>query len=446
LLYEQLQHAQITCLRSKSHIALLVIDLDHFKTLNDTLGHDYGDKLLEQVAQRIQSSVRGDDTVARLGGDEFVVLLENLSEQSFDAALDVEDVSKKIMSSIELPFIFGEHEYISTMSIGISLQNMEHPQSADDLMKQADIAMYQAKKAGRNTFRFFDLSMQEVINNRAQIERELCKAIELQQLRLYFQVQMDESNKPIGAEALLRWQHPKKGLLLPAHFISVAEETGMICTIGLWVLNTACAQLKSWESDPVKSRLVISVNVSAHQFRQKNFVNKVFDLLMQHSINPSRLNLELTESSLLHNVDEIVSSMNALSKIGVTFSLDDFGTGYSSLQYLKRLPINQIKIDQSFVKDLVTDSNDQAIVRTIISIAKALGIEVIAEGVETVEQRQHLLTEGCKQFQGFLFGKPVPINQIFTAFNTENITDEIFASQVTPNCGDSPEKNYTRAM
>ena len=366
--------------------------------------------LLQQVAQRLQSCVRDGDTVARLGGDEFMVMLEDLSDQDLEAAAQTEAVGKKILALLNQPYLLAAHEYHSTPSIGVALF-IDHRQPIDNLLKQADIAMYQAKKSGRNTLRFFDPKMQDTINARASLEGDLRKALEKQEFQLYYQVQVDNSHRPIGAEALIRWKHPERGLVSPAEFIPLAEETGLILSIGQWVLETACAQLNVWQQDKLACDLVLAVNVSAKQFRQTDFAIQVQATVQRHAINPARLKFELTESMLQENVEETILTMSTLKAIGIQFSLDDFGTGYSSLQYIKQLPLNQLKIDQSFVRDIATDSSDKAIASTIIAMAQSLGLEVIAEGVETHEQQQFLLDTGCKHFQGYLFSKPVPIGQ-----------------------------------
>ncbi|MDI1308035.1 MAG: PAS domain S-box protein [Methylotenera sp.] len=410
LMVDRLNQALVFNARTGRDGAVLFLDLDHFKTLNDSLGHDVGDLLLQQVAERLVGCVREGDTVARLGGDEYVVLLESLSQDAPEAAAQVEVIGEKILASLNQAYQLGQHEYHCTPSIGVALFS-NHNQSQEELLKHADIAMYQAKKAGRNTIRFFDPKMQEVINTRVDLERELRKAIDKQQLHLYYQIQVDLSGRSIGAEALIRWMHPEHGLVSPFHFISLAEETGLILPIGQWVLETACNQLKIWEKDEMTSSLTLSINVSAKQFRQTDFVNQVREALQRSEVNPMLLKLELTESMLLDNIEDTVTTMSRLKEIGIRFSLDDFGTGYSSLQYLKRLPLYQLKIDQSFVRDIAVDTSDQAIVRTIVAMAHTLNLNVIAEGVETEEQQGLLLNNGCTHFQGYYFGRPVPIEQ-----------------------------------
>lgn len=410
MLMDRLQQALASSARSCRVGALLFIDLDHFKTLNDTLGHDIGDILLQQVAQRLRPCLRESDTVARLGGDEFVVMLEDLSEQVFEAASKTKDIGEKILAKLNQPYLLSIHEYRSTASIGATLFS-GNQKSIDELMKQADITMYQAKTAGRNALRFFDPKMQETINDRVALEGELSKALDKQQFHLYYQIQVDHSLRPLGAEVLIRWVHPERGLVSPAQFIPLAEETGLILPIGNWVLETACAQLKAWQHDSLTRDLVLAVNVSAKQFRQADFVEQVQAIVQRHAIDPSLLKLELTESMLQENIEDTIVTMNALSRIGIQFSLDDFGTGYSSLQYLKRLPLDQLKIDQSFVRDIATDNNDKTIVRTIIAMARSLDLDIIAEGVETEEQRQFLFETGCVHYQGYLFGKPAPLEQ-----------------------------------
>ena len=413
LLLDRLHQALASSARYGREGALLFIDLDNFKNLNDTLGHDIGDLLLQQVAQRLESCIREGDTVARLGGDEFVVMLLDLSEQPIEAAAQTESTGEKILAALSRPYQLDTLAYRCSASIGVTLFN-DNQQGPDELMKQADIAMYQAKKSGRNSLRFFDRQMQENISARVSLESELHNAIEFRQFHLYYQIQVDSSPRPFGAEALIRWIHPERGLVSPAQFIPLAEETGLIVSIGQWVLETACAQIKAWQQEALTRDLVLAVNVSAHQFHQVDFVAQVQAVVQRYAINPMLLKLELTESLLLKNIEDTIAIMNELNQSGVQLSLDDFGTGFSSLQYLKRLPLNQLKIDRSFVRDISFDSSDKAIVRTIIAMAQSLNVDVIAEGVETEEQRQFLLNSGCTHYQGYLFGRPVPIEQFET--------------------------------
>ncbi|MBI1175485.1 MAG: EAL domain-containing protein [Sideroxydans sp.] len=410
LLLDRLGQVMASSARSGQFSALLFIDLDNFKALNDTLGHDIGDLLLQQAAQRLTGCVREGDSVARLGGDEFVVMLENLGPDALGAATQTEAVGEKIIVALGRPYQLASYECRSTCSIGATLFH-GHQQAIEELLKQADIAMYQAKKAGRNTLRFFDQHMQHAIAARVVLEDELRKALEHKEFLLHYQIQVDNARRPLGAEALIRWLHPVHGLVPPNQFIPVAEETDLILPIGQWVLETACVQLRTWQQDALTRDLVLAVNVSANQFRQADFVAQVRACMQRHAIDPRRLKLELTESALLDNIEDTIATMSALRESGVQFSLDDFGTGYSSLQYLKRLPLDQLKIDQSFVRDIASDSNDTAIVRTIIAMAQSMNVDVIAEGVETEEQRALLLEHGCNHFQGYLFGRPLPIEQ-----------------------------------
>ena len=410
LLFDRLNQSIAATARSGLSGALLFLDLDYFKTLNDTMGHDVGDILLQQVATRLITCVREGDSVARIGGDEFVVLLENLSPQAIVAAEQARVIAGKILLTLNKPYKFNMQTYQSSCSIGATLFS-GHEKKIEELLKQSDIAMYQSKTAGRNTLRFFDPLMQESLNARVGMENELRKAIEHHQFQLYYQIQVDSNGHASGAEALIRWIHPSHGIISPFKFIPLAEETGLISPIGQWVMDTACGQLKLWQQNPLAKNLILAINISAKQFHQKDFVILVKSTLLRHGINPERLKLELTESMLVENINDIILKMEALSKFGIQFSLDDFGTGFSSLQYLKKLPLDQLKIDQSFVRDLVTDNSDRAIIRTIISIAHSLGINVIAEGVETEEQRQFLLDNGCTYYQGYLFSKPLPIDE-----------------------------------
>jgi diguanylate cyclase (GGDEF)-like protein/PAS domain S-box-containing protein len=420
LLLDRLQHAMASSARSGKKGALLFIDMDNFKALNDTLGHDMGDLLLQQISQRLLACVREGDSVARLGGDEFVVMLEDLDEHAIEAAEQTEDIGEKLITFLARPYQLAAHEYRTTSSIGATLIN-GHWQSRDELLKQADIAMYQAKKAGRNMLRFFDQEMQDAVNARALLEGQLRTAIEKEQFQLYYQVQVDGSRTPVGAEALIRWAHPERGLVPPDHFIRVAEETELILPIGQWVLETACAQLKAWQQNESTRHLTLAVNVCASQLREDNFVSEVKAAIRRYGIDPMLLNLELTESALLENIEETIDTMNALRKTGVRFALDDFGTGYSSLQYLKRLPLDQLKIDRSFVHEVATNESDREIVRTIIAMADSMNLATMAEGVETEAQHQFLSNSGCTHCQGYLFGKPVPIDQFGAVLRNDNV-------------------------
>jgi diguanylate cyclase (GGDEF)-like protein/PAS domain S-box-containing protein len=411
LLMDRLSQAMASSSRSVRHGALFLLDLDDFKTLNDTLGHDMGDLLLVQVGQRLTNCVREGDTVARLGGDEFVVLLELLGENAQEAATQAEDVGNKIFHTLSQRYRLVDHEVGSTPSIGVTLF-IGHEKSIEELLKQADLAMYQAKADGRNTLRFFDPKMQTMVSERASLEVDLRDAIRLQQFCLYYQPQVTgPQGRLMGAEALIRWQHPLRGLVPPAEFISLAEETSLILPIGLWVLKTACAQLARWSLEPGWSQLTLAVNISAKQLQQVDFVEQVLAVLARTGAKPHLLKLELTESLLVSNVDSTIGKMMRLKAMGVKFSLDDFGTGYSSLAYLKKLPLDQIKIDQGFVRDILTDPNDAAIAKMVIVLAESLGLPAIAEGVETLEQRDFLGQIGCDQFQGYFFSRPLPLEK-----------------------------------
>ena len=410
LLLNNLQHAIAVSARNRTGGALLFLDMDNFKTLNDTQGHNIGDLLLIEVAKRLRDCMREGDTVSRFGGDEFVLLLEGLNEEKAFAAMQARGVAEKILDALSQPYLLEGREFHSSSSIGITLF-ANYSGKLDELLKHADTAMYEAKKSGRNTMRFFDPLMQQELEVRAEMEDGLRTALRKQEFRLYYQMQVNYAGHIIGAEVLLRWIHPQRGLISPLQFIPLAEETGHILPIGRWVLESACQQIKAWENDPDTRDLQLAVNVSGRQFRQTDFVAQVIEVIRQTAINPLRLKLEMTESIVLHNIDDTIAKMLALKQAGVRFSLDDFGTGYSSLSYLTQLPLDQLKIDQSFVRNIGTKSADAVIIRTIIGMSNNLGMEVIAEGVETDEQCDFLAEAGCLSYQGYLFGKPMPVEQ-----------------------------------
>ena len=408
LLVDRLQQVLVNGARSGLTTAVLFVDLDNFKTLNDTRGHEVGDLLLKDVAQRLRSCVREQDTVARLGGDEFVVVLQNLSSDAPEAAAQARTLGELILAQLRQPYELAGHEHHFTASIGVTLLNHQRD-SVDEVLKQADMAMYRAKDAGRNTLRFFDPDMQQAVNRRALLEIELHNGLRRAQFLLLYQPQVDSQGRVTGAEALVRWQHPVQGMVPPSEFIPLAEESGLILPLGHWVMETALRQQARWRQDPQFARLSLAINVSARQFLQDDFVAQVLALVRQTGANPAQIKLELTESLLLANVDSVIATMRALKAHGLGFSLDDFGTGYSSLSYLKRLPLDQIKIDQGFVRDVLLDASDAAIARSIIALAGSLGLSVIAEGVETTAHHQFLLAHGCQAFQGYLFGRPLTL-------------------------------------
>ncbi len=391
--------------------ALMFIDLDNFKILNDTLGHQKGDMLLQQVAERLRSCVAKGDTVARLGGDEFVILIENSSAKPLEPAAAARIVSDRILTTLGEPYVLPGYLHHSTCSIGVTLFG-KTPCSVSELLKQADLAMYQAKNAGRNAVCFFDPEMQALATANAALAADLRQAWRENQFLIDYQPQVGPDGKMVGVEALLRWEHPQRGRVGPDHFIPTAEETSLIIPIGRWVLETACSQLAEWAKRPERSHLSIAVNVSVRQFRHPDFVDEVMQAIAQSGIEPQKLKLELTESLLADGIEVTVAKMGSLKEMGVTLSLDDFGMGYSSLSYLKRLPLDQLKIDREFVKEVLTDANDAAIARTIIGLAQSLGLGVIAEGVETEEQRAFLAAQGCDCYQGYLFCKPLAVAEL----------------------------------
>jgi diguanylate cyclase (GGDEF)-like protein/PAS domain S-box-containing protein len=413
LLLDRIRHAMAISERSLAYRALLFIDLDHFKLINDSLGHERGDQLLIETAQRLLACVRHGDTVARLGGDEFVLMLENLDINRSSAAVQVECIAHKIVEQLGRAYELGQDRRHCTPSIGISLfRGIEV--SVDDLLKQTDLAMYQAKAAGRNGLRFFDAQMQASVDARSRVEAELRLALERMELLLHYQPQVNQAGGLIGAEALVRWQHPTRGLINPLEFIDVAESSGLIIELGDVVLDQACATLARWSADPTTQALNLSINLSARQFRMPDFVARIAAALDAHQAQPERLRLEITESLLLDDIKDTRHKMMALRQLGVGFALDDFGTGYSSLVYLRELPIDQIKIDRSFVHGMQSEANHHLITRAVIALGHSLGMSVIAEGVETERQWQTLLAQGCDEGQGFLFGAPVPLPALET--------------------------------
>jgi diguanylate cyclase (GGDEF)-like protein/PAS domain S-box-containing protein len=410
LFLEKLEHATATTRRNGLHGALLYLDLDNFKIVNDSQGHQAGDELLREVAHRLKGCVRQIDTVARLGGDEFVVLLEELDTFEDQAAKQAMRIAEKIADELSAPYILNNVLFQSSSSIGIVLFS-EGGVNIDTLLIQADTAMYEAKKSGKNTYRFFNPEMQRTLEQRIEIERELRLAIAHEQLRLIYQPQVDNGGRLIGAEALVRWQHPRLGTVLPGNFIPLAEETGLILDIGKWVLEEACRQLDSWKGDARFSNLTLAVNVSAKQFYQPSFVDEVVAVLEKYRLPPAMLKLEFTESMVLEDTYEAIGKMLALKEVGVGLSMDDFGTGYSSLSYLTRLPFDQLKIDRSFIQDMRESSDSALIVHTVIALGSRLGMNVIAEGVERDDQYALLKSFGCHNYQGYLFGTPVEIRQ-----------------------------------
>ena len=411
LLMDRLQHALSQGARHAKIGALMFIDLDNFKVLNDTLGHSEGDLLLQQVAARLSGCVRITDTVARLGGDEFVVMLEDLGDDPQLAADKTHVVGQKILAALSEPYDLAGHPHHSTCSIGITSFSQDQ-QSIGDLLKQADLAMYQAKAQGRNAVCLFDPMLQAAASASAGLDTELRQGLRNQEFLLHYQPQVGSDGRMVGVEALIRWRHPERGLVLPDEFISHAEESGLILPLGQWVLESACAQLARWAAHPETKKLSIAVNVSARQFRDPEFVELVMSTIHQSGIRARRLKLELTESSLATGIEVTIAQMGRLKRAGVTLSIDDFGMGYSALSYLKRLPLDQLKIDRTFVKDVLTDPNDAAIARTIIGLAQSLGLAVMAEGVETEAQREFLARHGCESYQGHLFCRALPIDEL----------------------------------
>ena len=417
LLMDRLQQIISLNQRDGGYSAIYFIDLDNFKTLNDTHGHDAGDILLIEASKRLQTCIRESDTVARLGGDEFVVVINALGDNADNAMIHADRVGEKIRSLLCQPYELGDLIHHGSGSIGVCLFQ-GNDVTVKDLFKRADTAMYEAKTSGRNAIRFFDPAMQAVLVVRMMLESNLRNALILNQFSLHYQIQVDADGKILGAEALLRWVHPDRGFISPLEFIPLAEQTGLIVPIGIWVMNTACAQLQEWANNPSTEHLSLAVNVSAKQFKQADFVDSIVDIVNNYHFDISRLKIELTESTILDNVEDTSDKMHQLKKIGIGFSMDDFGTGYSSLAYLQKLPLNQLKIDQSFIQDISNDENDATIVRTIISLGNNLGLHVIAEGVETLEQRQFLIDHDCRAFQGYLYSKPLTITDFNNLLNS----------------------------
>jgi len=412
LLLDRLEQAMLSADRSKNIGMLLLLDVDHFQLLNDTQGHEVGDRLLQEIAGRLLDAVRAEDTVARFGGDEFAVIIEHLGEQTPSAVAQAELVADKIHFALNQPYDLAlpGRRYHATPSIGITLFSGQAA-TLETLLQQAEVALYKAKSDGRNTVRFFDPAMQAVVESRAELERGLRAALANNEFRLFYQPQVDQSGCVVGAEALIRWITSDGRMISPAEFIPLAEETGLIVPIGDWVVETGCAQLKIWQECMKTRHLTLAINVSAKQFHQPDFVTRIRTCIERSGIDPSRLKLELTESVILGDIDDTVARMDKIKALGVRFALDDFGTGYSSLSYLKRLPFDQLKIDQSFVRDMTADNNSSAIVHAILAMSQSLGLEVVAEGVETAVQRDSLRAGGCDIYQGYLFGRPLPINE-----------------------------------
>lgn len=419
LLLDRLGQALVRCQRNHQTGLLLFIDLDNFKTLNDTLGHAAGDMLLQVVAHRLLLAVRQADTVARLGGDEFLVVLDGFAPaQASDAdrQIQAQQLADKLRQSLGQPATLADNEFVITPSIGVVMFHGD--ESVDDLLKWADMAMYRAKAQGRNGVCFFEPTLQAQAEWRVQIEADLRQAMHRHDLQMWLQPQFNARGRVVGAEALVRWQHQQRGWVSPADFIPVAEAVGLVVPLGEWMLEQACAQLASWAQRPGAADWTLSVNVSARQFRHPDFVDHTLATLQTSGANPQRLRLELTEGMLLEDVQQTVERMAALRALGVGFSLDDFGTGYSSLSYLKQLPFGELKVDQSFVRDMLTDHSDAVLTRTMIVLAHALGLSVLAEGVETQGQLDALIADGCDLFQGYLLGRPVAVAEFQQRWST----------------------------
>jgi len=395
--------------RNRYH-ALMVFDLDQFNLVNDVLGHQVGDLLLQEYSRRIFTCIRETDILARLNGDEFAVLLANLSEVSEEeAATQAQFIAQRVLNSVAQPYILAGRECRCTASVGITLFD-NRGSSAEEIIQQSDIAINQAKNAGRSCLRFFAPALQTAVNARVAMEEDLRLAIERDEFVLYYQPQL-HNKRIIGAEALIRWRHPTRGLVFPDKFIPLAEETGLILGLGDWVLETACRQAAAWQRSKEMDGITISVNISARQIHQPAFVEKVLSTLRRTGVDPHRIQMELTEGSLVIDIESVIARMSHLRAHGLQFSVDDFGVGYSSLSYLKRLPLDKLKIDRSFVRDILQDQSSSAIAQAIISLCSAMNLSVIAEGVESEEQREHLAGLGCHTFQGYLFSKALPARE-----------------------------------
>lgn len=421
LLLERLRQTVAASQRNGRQRALLFIDLDNFKTLNDTLGHNMGDLLLKEAAQRLSGCIRAVDMAARVGGDEFVVILEDLSREAEEAAAQAKGVAEKILTRLSEPYALAGRNCLSTASIGITVFGHANA-GTTEILQQADIAMYQAKMDGRAAIRFFAPELQSAVNARAELEGEVRRGIRNREFVLWYQPQV-QHGQVLGAEALLRWNHPQRGILAPGSFIALAEETGLIIPLGRQVLEAACAQIAMWAANPATAQLTVAVNVSARQFHQTEFVQQVLRAIERARADPRRLKLEITESMLVDNLDETIGIMTQLKEHGVQFSLDDFGTGYSSLAYLKRLPLDQLKIDRAFVRDMLADATSNAIAQAIVSLSRAMHLSLLAEGVETEEQRASLEDIGCHAYQGFLFSPAVPAEKFPSLLNAARPDD-----------------------
>jgi len=408
LLADRYQHAMSIAQRAKTYCALLFIDLDKFKVLNDTKGHDVGDQLLIEVAHRIQHTVRSGDTVARLSGDEFVVILESLDQNASIAYQQVSEIAQKLLAELNKSYYLSLFEFSTSASIGITLFN-DNALTFEDHLRHADTAMYLSKDSGGNTYRFYDQLTQESIEKNFALELALNLALVNQELYLNYQPIVNVAKQVVAAEVLLRWSHPTLGEISPVEFIPIAEKTNLIIKIGHWVLEQACQQLKTWEANPALSQIKLSVNISAKQFLYINFVKELREILAKTAINPGLLKLELTETAVIDNMDDVINKINILRQMGVRIALDDFGIGHSSLVYLKKLPVTQIKIDQSFVHDVLTDSNDAAIIQMVLAVGKTIHCDIVAEGVEQVEQFDLLRDFGCDYFQGYYFSRPIAV-------------------------------------